>query len=93
LPDLQPREWASVAPLCAMAIVMGVFPSVFLRPMEPSVRKVVERVQAARPVRVALPREPGSPPRVFQRGGVVVAGPENTATSGAQLARSSAEPR
>ena len=25
---------------------MGVFPSIFLRPMEPSVRKVVERVQA-----------------------------------------------
>jgi NADH-quinone oxidoreductase subunit M len=58
LPDLNVREWASVAPLCALAIVMGVFPSVFLRPMEPSVRKVVERVQAARPVRVALPPTP-----------------------------------
>src|SRR5688572_13194181 len=58
LPDLNAREWASVAPLCALAIVMGVFPSVFLRPMEPSVRKVVERVQAARPVRVALPPTP-----------------------------------
>ena len=30
LPDLQPREWASVAPLCAMAILMGVLPSIFL---------------------------------------------------------------
>jgi NADH-quinone oxidoreductase subunit M len=58
LPDLHPREWASVAPLCAMAIVMGVFPSVFLRPMEPSVRKVVERVQAVRPVRVETPPVP-----------------------------------
>jgi NADH-quinone oxidoreductase subunit M len=58
LPDLNPREWASVAPLCALAIFMGVFPSVFLRPMEPSVRKVVERVQAARPVRVQSPRTP-----------------------------------
>jgi len=58
LPDLNLREWAAVAPLCALAIFMGVFPSVFLRPMEPSVRKVVERVQAARPVRVESPRTP-----------------------------------
>jgi len=50
LPDLQPREWASVLPLCALAILMGVLPSLFLRPMEPSVKKIVERVQAARPV-------------------------------------------
>jgi NADH-quinone oxidoreductase subunit M len=50
LPDLQPREWASVLPLCATAIVMGVLPSIFLAPMEPSVKKVVERVQAVRPV-------------------------------------------
>ena len=26
-----PREWASVVPLCALAIVMGVFPTLFLR--------------------------------------------------------------
>jgi NADH-quinone oxidoreductase subunit M len=77
LPDLQPREWASVVPLCAMAIVMGVFPTLFLRPMEPSVRKVVERVQAVRPVRVALPRE---------------AGPD-TVTGGAAIAQVVAEPR
>jgi NADH-quinone oxidoreductase subunit M len=50
LPDLQPREWASVLPLCALAIAMGVFPSLFLAPMELSVRKVVERVQSAQPV-------------------------------------------
>jgi NADH-quinone oxidoreductase subunit M len=50
LQDLQPREWASVLPLCALAILMGVLPSLFLRPMEPSVKKLVERVQAVRPV-------------------------------------------
>jgi len=61
LQDLQPREWASVIPLCAMAIFMGVFPSIFLRPMEPSVRKIVERVQAVRPVRVEVPRAQGQP--------------------------------
>ena len=38
LPDLQPREWASVVPLCAMAMVMGVFPTLFLKPMEPAVQ-------------------------------------------------------
>jgi NADH-quinone oxidoreductase subunit M len=52
LPDLQPREWATVLPLCALAIAMGVFPSLFLTPMELSVKKVVERVQSAQPVRV-----------------------------------------
>jgi NADH-quinone oxidoreductase subunit M len=52
LPDLQPREWASVLPLCALAIGMGVFPSVFLAPMELSVKKVVERVQTGQPARV-----------------------------------------
>jgi NADH-quinone oxidoreductase subunit M len=51
LPDLRPREWASVLPLCALAVVMGVFPSLFLAPMELSVKKVVERVQSAQPVR------------------------------------------
>jgi NADH-quinone oxidoreductase subunit M len=51
LPDLQPREWASVLPLCAIAIAMGVFPSLFLAPMELSVKKVVERVQTAQPAR------------------------------------------
>jgi NADH-quinone oxidoreductase subunit M len=50
LQDLQPREWATVLPLCAMAIVMGVLPSIFLAPMEPSVKKVVQRVQAVRTV-------------------------------------------
>jgi NADH-quinone oxidoreductase subunit M len=52
LPDLRPREWAAVVPLCALAIVMGVFPSIFLAPMEPSVRRLVEQVGSAQPVRV-----------------------------------------
>jgi NADH-quinone oxidoreductase subunit M len=52
LPDLRPREWASVLPLCALAIFMGVYPSLFLRPMEPAVKRVVERLQSVQPVRV-----------------------------------------
>ena len=46
LSDLQPREWATVVPLCAMAIFMGVAPTLFTRPMEPAVTKVVQRVQS-----------------------------------------------
>jgi NADH-quinone oxidoreductase subunit M len=64
LPDLQPREWASVLPLCALAILMGVLPSIFLAPMEPSVKKVVERVQAVRPVvaQATVPLGPAAVP-------------------------------
>ena len=52
LPDLRPREWAAVVPLCAMSLFMGIFPTLFLTPMEPSVRRMVDRVQAAQPLRV-----------------------------------------
>ena len=51
LPDLRPREWAAVLPLCAAAVVMGVLPMLFLKPMEPAVTRVVERIQLAQPVR------------------------------------------
>jgi len=44
LRDLSVREWCVIAPICAMAIFMGVFPQVFLKPMEPAVKKTVERV-------------------------------------------------
>jgi NADH-quinone oxidoreductase subunit M len=52
LPDLQPREWAAVLPLCAMAIVMGVFPTFFLKPMEPAVQKLVQRAQSVQTLQV-----------------------------------------
>jgi NADH-quinone oxidoreductase subunit M len=51
LPDLLPREWAAVVPLCAMALVMGVFPTVFLKPTEASVNAVVQRVQVGQTLR------------------------------------------
>jgi NADH-quinone oxidoreductase subunit M len=44
LPDLTPREWALMVPTIAVAILMGVFPGVFLRPMEPAVKRTIERV-------------------------------------------------
>jgi len=52
LPDLRPREWSAVLPLIAMALFMGVFPTVFLKPMEPAVASVVERVRSVQPLRV-----------------------------------------
>jgi NADH-quinone oxidoreductase subunit M len=44
LPDLSPREWALMIPTIALAIFMGVAPGFFLRPMEPSVVRVLERI-------------------------------------------------
>jgi NADH-quinone oxidoreductase subunit M len=51
LRDLSVREWLVIGPVCAMAIVMGVVPGVFLRPMEPSVRRTLgEMVAVQTPV-------------------------------------------
>src|SRR5262245_6800143 len=52
LPDLLPREWAAVVPLCAMALVMGVAPSLFLRPMETSVDALIQRIGISQTLRV-----------------------------------------
>jgi len=76
--DLTPTEWALMVPTIAMAIVMGVIPGVFLRPMEPAVNRVIERVKGTQPSRVTndvgsfdtdidvAPRKPGKrgPPGV-----------------------------
>jgi NADH-quinone oxidoreductase subunit M len=52
LPDLNLREWAVVGPLCAMAILMGVVPNVFLKPMEPAVTRIVQRLESREPLRL-----------------------------------------
>jgi NADH-quinone oxidoreductase subunit M len=52
LPDLQPREWAVVVPIVAVAILMGVFPNLFLRPIEPAVERLVNHVQQSATQRV-----------------------------------------
>ena len=69
LPDLTMREWVMMVPTIAMCIVMGVVPGVFLRPMEPSVKRTIERVTgrsyaaARRPQHlVAVDRAPASVP-------------------------------
>ena len=45
LPDLTTRERFTLWPAVAMTIVMGVFPMVFLKPMEPAVARLVEQVR------------------------------------------------
>jgi NADH-quinone oxidoreductase subunit M len=44
LPDLTPREQWVIVPTVVMALVMGLMPGMFLRPMEPSVDRLLQRV-------------------------------------------------
>jgi NADH-quinone oxidoreductase subunit M len=44
LPDLQPREWVIVVPIIAVIVLMGVMPNLFLRPIGPSVERLVTRM-------------------------------------------------
>jgi len=43
LADLRPREWAALVPIVVAAILMGVLPNLFLRPMEPSVERMLSQ--------------------------------------------------
>jgi NADH-quinone oxidoreductase subunit M len=45
--DLHWREVAIFAPMVAIVLWMGVYPGSFLRPIQPSIANLVERVQAA----------------------------------------------
>jgi NADH-quinone oxidoreductase subunit M len=45
LPDLSPREWAVLVPIVALTILMGVFPNLFLKPMGPSVERLLNQIQ------------------------------------------------
>ncbi len=54
MPDLSVREWAIVGPLAAAAILMGVFPNVFLKPMEPAVTRIVQRVEQHQPLSATI---------------------------------------
>jgi NADH-quinone oxidoreductase subunit M len=65
LPDLTPREWTVLVPIVAMAILMGVFPNVFLKPIEPSVERLLTQVRQGTPTRVqASVARPGLPQAV-----------------------------
>jgi NADH-quinone oxidoreductase subunit M len=60
LPDLRPREWAVIVPIVALSILMGVFPNLFLRPIEPSVERMLNRVQIGAPARIQAAARPSS---------------------------------
>jgi NADH-quinone oxidoreductase subunit M len=47
MPDLSWREIAVFAPILFMVLWMGIYPSSFLRPMQPALASLVERVDAA----------------------------------------------
>jgi NADH-quinone oxidoreductase subunit M len=52
LPDLRPREWAQLVPIIVLAVVMGVLPNLFLRPMAPSVERMLELVRTEAPAEI-----------------------------------------
>jgi NADH-quinone oxidoreductase subunit M len=60
LPDLTPREWVLIVPTVALCILMGVFPGPFLRPMEPSIARVIERVNGPQPTSARVAPAPDS---------------------------------
>ena len=63
MPDLSLREWAIIGPLAAIAIYMGVFPNPFLKPMEPAVNRIVERVNDFQAMTAFVPEHPDEPRR------------------------------
>jgi NADH-quinone oxidoreductase subunit M len=58
--DLSTREWLVLAPTVVMAVVMGVAPSIFLKPMKPALDRVIARMAAAEPSRVVSVWRPAS---------------------------------
>jgi NADH-quinone oxidoreductase subunit M len=60
LPDLCPREWAVIVPIVALSILMGIFPNLFLRPIEPSVERMLNRVQRGAPGRIQAAARPSA---------------------------------
>jgi NADH-quinone oxidoreductase subunit M len=56
LPDLQTREWIVIAPIIAIAILMGVLPNLFLRPIEPSIERTLTKIHQGAPARIQVSR-------------------------------------
>jgi NADH-quinone oxidoreductase subunit M len=72
LADLSMREWSAILPVAAMAVLMGVLPNLFLAPMEPAVKRVVQRM-ASRPPAAAQAAGPADALRWTAPGGAVTA--------------------
>src|SRR6476469_1831316 len=58
LPDLQRREWLVNQPIIEVAILMGVLPNVFLRPIEPSVERMLNQFHHGAPSRIQADVKP-----------------------------------
>jgi NADH-quinone oxidoreductase subunit M len=59
LRDLSAREWTVLVPIVAAAILMGVVPNLFLRPIEPSVERMLNQVSRGAGVQIqALSNSP-----------------------------------
>ena len=58
LADLKPREWLVIVPLIAVAILMGVVPNLFLRPIEPSVERILNQYHHGAPSRIQATARP-----------------------------------
>jgi NADH-quinone oxidoreductase subunit M len=56
LQDLSPRELAVIVPIVALTIVMGVVPNLFLKPMEPAVERMLDRVRQEAPAEIRVRR-------------------------------------
>ena len=56
LKDLSPREWATILPIVALALLMGILPNLFLRPMAPSVERLLNQVRQGAPVQIKASR-------------------------------------
>jgi len=56
LPDLKPREWALVVPIVVMAVLMGVLPNLFLRPMGPAVERMLNQTRRGVSVEIRAER-------------------------------------
>jgi NADH-quinone oxidoreductase subunit M len=69
LADLRPREWVIIVPIIAIAVLMGVLPNLFLRPIEPAVERMLNQVSrgAASPVTAKAVLPAGAQPAAGAR--------------------------
>ena len=87
LRDLSFREWAIIGPLAAASIGMGIAPNVFLKPMEPAIQRIVDRVQAHQPLVVAAPDVSSPKPSAFARATADKQAPSPTVVASSEVAR------
>jgi NADH-quinone oxidoreductase subunit M len=62
LVDLSSRESLIIVPIAGIAVLMGVLPNLFLRPIEPSVDRMLNRVQRGAPQQIRAARVGVGPP-------------------------------